>query len=410
MKEPPLLEVVSVPDAAGLEPGARLPCSGVIGRAEDSDVKVHATSSSRKHCRFGFEKGKAWVEDLGSTHGTFVNGVARWERVRLFPGDWVEIPFGLVLRVSGARPVDFDREGELARLCVEAPHDEPRWRVWADHLLEQGDPLGERIARGRGADAAEDAKALGPLARDFVDGSLEVEWRHGFIRRAVLRNRNQWPPASWLLEWKQLLAHPLAWFLEEIEVDALSYTRGMDRGQRGEVEAKIVASVELLARTERLPLLRSVRFGPSPEPIWNPLLEGVWRRATEAHSGLIGSIGPIWVARAAWLQLLATPPGVTVTGLEIGAQRKLGEDHANLVGPLADCAFAIEAPDGAPSTMVALRIDRENGLWVAEDMAAGQRRSEQPLYVNGRRCTHHRMRPHDLLEPAPGLLFRFVME
>ncbi len=403
----PALEVIATPGPGiGLEVGERLPIAGTLGTAAECRYRVASSAASRTHCRFISEKGRLFVEDLGSTHGTYVNGVRRYERAELWPGDCVEVPWALVLRVTGSPPLVLNEQHELLRLIVEAPHEDGRWRVWADALLEAGDPLGERVARGRGADRAEDAKALGPLARGFVDGGLELDWRHGFIRRAVLRNRTRWPVASSTLDWYALLRHPLARFVEELEVDVLSYTRGLDRGDNPELT--IVGCLELLAKAPALPLLRSVRFGPSPRPLWNPRLESSWRAARTTHPRL--DTGPIWVARAAWLQLLATPPGVTVTGLEIGAQRKLVEDTANLVGATPECRFLLEAPDRSPSTQVALRLDRENGLWAAEDIGVDVRRNELPLYVNGRRCTHHRMRPHDLLEPAPGLLFRFVME
>ncbi|MBK7865377.1 MAG: FHA domain-containing protein [Archangiaceae bacterium] len=409
MSDAPWLEVLSAPEGLELQVGQRVRCAGLLGR-RDCDITVTSMDTvGRRHCRFGVEKGRPFVEDLQSTHGTYVNGVSRHERVELSVGDCIEVPRGLVLRLTGAPPLAFDSKSQLVQQVLEAPHEETRWRVWADQLLERGDPLGERLARGRGADAADDAKALTTLARTFVDGGLEIEWRHGFIRRAVLRNRHQWPPGeTWIFEWRQLLSHPLAYFIEEIELDVLSYTRGIDRADRADAEGRIVTSLEQLAGSPRLPLLKSVRFGPSPRALWNSQLEGAWARAVVQHPTL--REGPIWVARAAWLQLLATPPGVTIAGLEVGAQRKLFEDQENLVGALPDCAFAISAPERSPSLSVALRLDREHGLWVAEDIAAGQRRDEQPLYVNGRRCTHHRMRPHDRLEPAPGLLFRFVME
>jgi len=401
------LEVIATPGpGSGLEPGQHIPALGTLGTSVDCSHRVTLAAASRVHCRFYSERGRHYVEDLGSTHGTYLNGVRRYERAELSAGDCLEVPWGLVLRVTGGAPLVLDEANELVRLIVDAPHDDGRWKVWADALLDAGDPLGERVARGRGADRAEDAKALGPLARGFVDGGLEIDWRHGFIRRAVLRNRLQWPAASWLLEWSALLRHPLARFVEELEVDALSYTRGLDR--RENPELSIVGCLDILSRAPALPLLRSVRFGPSPRPLWNPRLEGAWREARAAHPRL--DTGPIWVARAAWLQLLATPPGVTVTGLEIGAQRKLVEDDENVVSQLPESQLVLDAPDKSPASQVALRLDRENGLWFAEDMLAGQRRHELPLYVNGRRCTHHRMRPHDLLEPAPGLLFRFVME
>ena len=408
MKEAPWVEVVCAPEESGLVAGQRVPFGGVLGRGTESLVTVRLATVARSHCRLLVEKGRLYIEDFRSTNGTYLNGVSRFDKAELSPGDFIELPWGVVLRVPGGVSYALDEANELVRSVMEAPHDEGRWRVWADQLLEHGDPLGERIARGRGADVAEDAKALGPLAREFVDGSLEVEWRHGFIRRAVLRNR-QWPPAMWTLGWRMLLQHPLARFIEEIEVDALSFTRGIERGDRNDVVARIVSSLDELAKVRPLPLLQSARFGPSPRVLWNAQLEGAWQRATGAHPAL--RTGPIWVARAAWLQLLATPPGVSVVGLELGAQRKLMEDEANMVGlASAACTFSLEAPEGSPASQVGLRLDRENGLWAAEDVAADYRRNELPLYVNGRRCTHHRLRPHDLLEPAPGLLFRFVME
>jgi hypothetical protein len=59
-----------------------------------------------------------------------------------------------------------------------------------------------------------------------------------------------------------------------------------------------------------------------------------------------------------------------------------------------------------------MRVDRELGLWWVEDIvaASGGYRWEPSLKVNGRERVRHRLRPGDVLEPAPGLLFRFVME
>jgi len=45
---------------------------------------------SRHHAAFLCEGGHLWLEDLGSTNGTYVNG-ERAERVELFPGDEVII-------------------------------------------------------------------------------------------------------------------------------------------------------------------------------------------------------------------------------------------------------------------------------------------------------------------------------
>jgi pSer/pThr/pTyr-binding forkhead associated (FHA) protein len=47
----------------------------VMGRAPDVDVKIPDVAVSRRHCRVWRDGDQFMVEDLGSTHGTFVNDV-----------------------------------------------------------------------------------------------------------------------------------------------------------------------------------------------------------------------------------------------------------------------------------------------------------------------------------------------
>jgi hypothetical protein len=381
-----------------------------LGRGAENELVLNEPGLGRRHCRFTSERSKLRVEHLGSNSGTFVNG-RRVAAAELVPGDCIEVP-GLVLRVGGARPLALEPTDALIRRVEENLGDEGVWNVWADHLLHKGDPLGARIAMGRGADEMEDARALGPLAVAWVEGGLEVEWRHGFIARAVLRSTDLWYSTSWLRSLELLLEHPLAHFLRTLEIDALSYARGADRGALQEIEGLICDSLLRLAAANATPVLEQVRFGPSSQPIWSPRLAQAWRACTEALPRLSGSTGPIWVARAAWLQLLSTPPGVSIVGLDVGAQRALKEEQANLVGRLEHCAFSIDAPEESAAYNVGMRVDRELGLWWVEDIvaASGGYRWEPSLRVNGRERVRHRLRPGDVLEPAPGLLFRFVME
>lgn len=66
----------------------------VIGRRPDCDVRVPIMRVSRKHCRIVFKGGKATIQDLGSTNGTFVNDDRIMER---------EITAGDVLTVGAVK-------------------------------------------------------------------------------------------------------------------------------------------------------------------------------------------------------------------------------------------------------------------------------------------------------------------
>lgn len=62
----------------------------VIGRSEDVDICISDSRISRHHLRIDITENGAVIEDLGSTNGTFVNGV-RVDRRLLSNGDKVHI-------------------------------------------------------------------------------------------------------------------------------------------------------------------------------------------------------------------------------------------------------------------------------------------------------------------------------
>jgi pSer/pThr/pTyr-binding forkhead associated (FHA) protein len=70
----------------------------VIGRGRGADVVIAEPTISRAHAAVGHDTGGFFVQDLGSTNGTWVNG-AREKKTVLKDGD--EIQMGkLRLRVS----------------------------------------------------------------------------------------------------------------------------------------------------------------------------------------------------------------------------------------------------------------------------------------------------------------------
>jgi S-DNA-T family DNA segregation ATPase FtsK/SpoIIIE len=86
--EGPVLRVVQGPGAGGalvLRPGAY-----TVGRAEGCDLVVPDPGVSRQHVRVRRGPEGTELEDLGSTNGTYVNGL-RVARCRLRHGDRVRV-------------------------------------------------------------------------------------------------------------------------------------------------------------------------------------------------------------------------------------------------------------------------------------------------------------------------------
>jgi len=63
-----------------------------VGRAAQNDVAIEGDEfASSRHVRFEPRRDGVWVSDLGSTNGTYVNGVRIAETRKLAPGDIVRV-------------------------------------------------------------------------------------------------------------------------------------------------------------------------------------------------------------------------------------------------------------------------------------------------------------------------------
>jgi diguanylate cyclase (GGDEF)-like protein len=69
-----------------------------IGRAPHAEVRLEDDGISRNHARIRADTGRAWVEDLESRNGTFVNGERITITVELRDGDKIQVGRGTVIR------------------------------------------------------------------------------------------------------------------------------------------------------------------------------------------------------------------------------------------------------------------------------------------------------------------------
>jgi DNA-binding winged helix-turn-helix (wHTH) protein len=63
----------------------------LIGRGRDVDIALYTPEISRHHARIDVAGGAVMLEDLGSRHGTYVNGKPVSGSVRLEAGDQIDI-------------------------------------------------------------------------------------------------------------------------------------------------------------------------------------------------------------------------------------------------------------------------------------------------------------------------------
>jgi hypothetical protein len=62
-----------------------------VGRARDNDLVLRDAEVSRTHVRFESRNGIVYVDDLGSSNGTFLNGQRVAESIEVREGDRIDV-------------------------------------------------------------------------------------------------------------------------------------------------------------------------------------------------------------------------------------------------------------------------------------------------------------------------------
>jgi len=139
-----------------------------VGRDAGCDVPIENIGLSRNHCRFLYEDGRYFVEDAGSSNGTFVNG-ERVEKSEVKDGDEVQAgKFKLVFKCSPDEPPpssSSSSKGDAPKIEPEraaAPSDQMKtFQMSADDLRAKMASGGPSVAGQRAADVAGGAKPEG---------------------------------------------------------------------------------------------------------------------------------------------------------------------------------------------------------------------------------------------------------
>jgi pSer/pThr/pTyr-binding forkhead associated (FHA) protein len=113
----------------------------ILGRQAECDVLLTEGHASRRHARLWLADDGAWLEDLGSSNGTFINGSRITGRVRLASGDRLrfdveEFDFRMPSQAAPAAAVDESRTmyrpPDSAAVVAESSGMFKRPGAWAD--------------------------------------------------------------------------------------------------------------------------------------------------------------------------------------------------------------------------------------------------------------------------------------
>ena len=135
-------------------PGAMIrlsPEGARLGRSSENSVRIPDLSVSRHHAVISVDdRGSAWLTDLGSTNGTFLNNrrLAPHHAARLDDGDRLQLGSSFVVKFVGLDPCDERFQREMFERTVRDPLTGLFNRLYFLDQLAQAAELG--VARGLG--------------------------------------------------------------------------------------------------------------------------------------------------------------------------------------------------------------------------------------------------------------------
>jgi diguanylate cyclase (GGDEF)-like protein len=106
-----------------------------IGRSSRADLPIDQESISRHHARITFENGRHYIEDLGSTNGTFVNDLNS-KKCPLKDGDQIKLGRSILKYMSGDN-IEANYHEEIYRLMTMDALTQTHNRRYFNEALER---------------------------------------------------------------------------------------------------------------------------------------------------------------------------------------------------------------------------------------------------------------------------------
>ncbi len=358
-----------------------------VGR-RDADIVIDSPRLSKKQCAFVSDDGRWLVEDATSAGGTFLNG-RRVHRHTLIHGDTLWLYDALLVFLE--MPPGTETSGPEKHLD-ENPDDRARVQVWADWLLERGDPLGEHLLAREPTDVSLDG-----LSSMVKDGRLELVWKHGLIHTARLRCINDATYSDVELIARFLSLRVARW-TRELTVDLSTWV--MPSANRIHQDAASV--LKGLLTGPHLPALERLSFGYFTEPIAPSVflltmldrLKARFPRLKTNPRELLSS------AKTATLEVLSVPQGLDFHA-PAAKDERIPLDSGLWVGSSARDQLRALAPGVHRSGVVeSFLVRQQSPQWCLITLEHG-------VLLNGRRAVETRLLPGDVIEEPRGTKFRF---
>ena len=158
----------------------------IVGRSSDLDMVLVEDMVSRKHARITMQQDQIWIEDLGSTNGSFVNG-EKIKRARLKEGDRVLIGTSILKVIAGEGAVRADTDVKANLENVAAARRTTQARTMSGSIEEV--PLPDLLQ------LFGTSKKSGVLViRTEADDVGKIYMRKGVIYYATINDLEDVPP------------------------------------------------------------------------------------------------------------------------------------------------------------------------------------------------------------------------